>query len=254
MRRQTPRSVTLDAGTEPGVHRISAPASTSTSPSRSTAVAAPAATRRPAPRRDAHRADRRPPRRRTGVRPTCATTRGPGMVVGLDSVGGDFALPTERPRRILFVSGGSGITPVMSMLRTLRAEGFDRRDRLHPLRAQRRGGLLRATSSPRMPGRAGAARLHPRRARATSTAASAPSTWRAAMPDPDAGVRLRAAALWSTPSATHLRRTRTPRASSRPCSTSPAEASGGRVHLRRQRRRASTTTAGRCWSRPRTPA
>jgi stearoyl-CoA 9-desaturase NADPH oxidoreductase len=48
----------------------------------------------------------------------------PGMVVGLDSVGGDFVLPTQRPRRILFVSGGSGITPVMSMLRTLRAEGL----------------------------------------------------------------------------------------------------------------------------------
>ncbi len=47
----------------------------------------------------------------------------PGMVVGLDGVGGDFVLPAERPRRILFVSGGSGITPVMSMLRTLIAEG-----------------------------------------------------------------------------------------------------------------------------------
>jgi ferredoxin-NADP reductase len=50
----------------------------------------------------------------------------PGMVVGLDSVGGDFVLPATRPTRILFVSGGSGITPVMSMLRTLRAEGSDR--------------------------------------------------------------------------------------------------------------------------------
>ena len=48
----------------------------------------------------------------------------PGMVVGLDSVGGDFTLPVARPQRILFVSGGSGITPVMSMLRTLRTEGF----------------------------------------------------------------------------------------------------------------------------------
>lgn len=48
-----------------------------------------------------------------------------GMVVGLDSVGGDFVLPATRPRRILFVSGGSGITPVMSMLRTLQAERFD---------------------------------------------------------------------------------------------------------------------------------
>ncbi|OBK73254.1 ferredoxin reductase [Mycobacterium sp. 1274761.0] len=49
----------------------------------------------------------------------------PGMIVGLDSVGGDFTLPAILPRRILLVSGGSGITPVMSMLRTLRAEGFD---------------------------------------------------------------------------------------------------------------------------------
>lgn len=49
----------------------------------------------------------------------------PGMIVGLDSVGGDFVLPAERPRRILFVSGGSGITPVMSMLRTLVEEGYD---------------------------------------------------------------------------------------------------------------------------------
>ncbi len=50
----------------------------------------------------------------------------PGMVVGLDSVGGDFTLPAVRPRRVLFVSGGSGITPVMSMLRTMRNEGSDR--------------------------------------------------------------------------------------------------------------------------------
>ena len=48
----------------------------------------------------------------------------PGMVLGLDSVGGDIMLPQNRPRKILFVSGGSGITPVMSMLRTLKAEGF----------------------------------------------------------------------------------------------------------------------------------
>jgi stearoyl-CoA 9-desaturase NADPH oxidoreductase len=46
-----------------------------------------------------------------------------GMVVGLAGVGGDFVLPAQRPRRILFVSGGSGITPVMAMLRTLVDEG-----------------------------------------------------------------------------------------------------------------------------------
>lgn len=48
----------------------------------------------------------------------------PGMVVGLDKVGGDFVLPAIRPRRVLLISGGSGITPVMSMLRTLIAERY----------------------------------------------------------------------------------------------------------------------------------
>lgn len=48
----------------------------------------------------------------------------PGMVVGLDKAAGDFVLPAIRPRRILLLSGGSGITPVMSMLRTLNAERY----------------------------------------------------------------------------------------------------------------------------------
>lgn len=49
----------------------------------------------------------------------------PGLVVGLAGAGGDFVLPARRPRRILFISGGSGITPVLAMLRTLVAEGHD---------------------------------------------------------------------------------------------------------------------------------
>jgi ferredoxin-NADP reductase len=52
----------------------------------------------------------------------------PGMVVGLEGVGGDFVLPEPRPKRILFVSGGSGITPVLAMLRTLLDEGHPDRD------------------------------------------------------------------------------------------------------------------------------
>ena len=47
----------------------------------------------------------------------------PGMVVGLSAADGDFVLPAERPDRLLLISGGSGITPVMSMLRTLCDEG-----------------------------------------------------------------------------------------------------------------------------------
>jgi stearoyl-CoA 9-desaturase NADPH oxidoreductase len=43
----------------------------------------------------------------------------PGMVVGLSAADGDFVLPEKRPAHLLLISGGSGITPVMSMLRTL---------------------------------------------------------------------------------------------------------------------------------------
>lgn len=49
---------------------------------------------------------------------------GSGLVVTLSQALGEFVLPGVRPRRILLVCGGSGITPVMSMLRTLDDEGF----------------------------------------------------------------------------------------------------------------------------------
>ncbi len=42
-----------------------------------------------------------------------------GEVVRLSQAEGEFALPDQRPGRVLLISGGSGITPVMSMLRTL---------------------------------------------------------------------------------------------------------------------------------------
>jgi len=42
-----------------------------------------------------------------------------GQVLALSAAAGDFVLPEERPSRIVLISGGSGITPVMSMLRTL---------------------------------------------------------------------------------------------------------------------------------------
>jgi ferredoxin-NADP reductase len=48
----------------------------------------------------------------------------PGMVVGLTQAQGHFALPEPRPERVLLISGGSGITPVIAMLRTLCDEGF----------------------------------------------------------------------------------------------------------------------------------
>ena len=41
----------------------------------------------------------------------------PGTLVHLDQATGDFTLPARRPARALFVTAGSGITPVMGMLR-----------------------------------------------------------------------------------------------------------------------------------------
>lgn len=46
-----------------------------------------------------------------------------GALVTVSQPAGDFVLPHVLPERLLFVSGGSGLTPVMSMLRTLLARG-----------------------------------------------------------------------------------------------------------------------------------
>lgn len=48
-----------------------------------------------------------------------------GMTVTLSAPGGDFVLPNPRPRRLLLIAGGSGITPVMSIVRTLQEEYYD---------------------------------------------------------------------------------------------------------------------------------
>src|SRR5436309_12829056 len=50
----------------------------------------------------------------------------PGAIVGLGGVEGDFKLPEELPDKLLFISAGSGITPIMSMLRSL-----DHRDEMN---------------------------------------------------------------------------------------------------------------------------
>jgi stearoyl-CoA 9-desaturase NADPH oxidoreductase len=46
-----------------------------------------------------------------------------GTVLGLSQPDGGFILPQRRPDRVMLISGGSGITPVLSMLRTLVDEG-----------------------------------------------------------------------------------------------------------------------------------
>ena len=43
----------------------------------------------------------------------------PGSIVSLGGVEGEFVLPDPLPGKLLFISAGSGITPIMSMLRSL---------------------------------------------------------------------------------------------------------------------------------------
>ena len=50
----------------------------------------------------------------------------PGTIVTLSMVEGDFVLPEDPPERLLFISAGSGVTPMMSMLRHL--DHFDQLD------------------------------------------------------------------------------------------------------------------------------
>jgi ferredoxin-NADP reductase len=47
----------------------------------------------------------------------------PGTIVSLGGVEGDFVLPDDLPPKLLFISAGSGITPIMSMLRHLDQSG-----------------------------------------------------------------------------------------------------------------------------------
>jgi stearoyl-CoA 9-desaturase NADPH oxidoreductase len=47
----------------------------------------------------------------------------PGTVVRLAAPKGEFALPDPPPAKILFITAGCGITPVMAMLRTLESRG-----------------------------------------------------------------------------------------------------------------------------------
>jgi ferredoxin-NADP reductase len=47
----------------------------------------------------------------------------PGTIVRLSDVEGTFKLPDPLPEKLLFISAGSGITPIMSMLRDLDRRG-----------------------------------------------------------------------------------------------------------------------------------
>ncbi|MEJ2885000.1 ferredoxin reductase [Actinomycetospora aeridis] len=47
----------------------------------------------------------------------------PGTIVRLAPPSGEFVLPDPPPKKILFLTGGSGVTPIIAMLRTLDRRG-----------------------------------------------------------------------------------------------------------------------------------
>lgn len=60
----------------------------------------------------------------------------PGDLVRLGGVEGTFVLPEPSPSRLLFISAGSGVTPIMSMLRSLdRADEVEDVVHLHSARS-----------------------------------------------------------------------------------------------------------------------
>src|SRR3954469_3865185 len=56
------------------------------------------------------------------VSPHLTTKLQPGTILRLGGVEGDFTLPDPHPEKVLFISAGSGVTPIMSMLRELKQE------------------------------------------------------------------------------------------------------------------------------------
>jgi stearoyl-CoA 9-desaturase NADPH oxidoreductase len=83
----------------------------------------------------------------------------PGDVVRLGGVEGTFVLPEPAPDKLLFISAGSGITPIMSMLRSLH-QGDDVRDVVHIHSARRAGEVIFADRLTEIDAAHGGYRLH----------------------------------------------------------------------------------------------
>jgi stearoyl-CoA 9-desaturase NADPH oxidoreductase len=85
----------------------------------------------------------------------------PGAIVRLGGVEGTFVLPDPLPERLLFISAGSGITPIMSMLRSL--AGDDRlRDVVHVHSAHTADGVIFGSELRELHARHAGYRLHER--------------------------------------------------------------------------------------------
>jgi ferredoxin-NADP reductase/ferredoxin len=83
----------------------------------------------------------------------------PGTVVRLGGVEGTFVLPEPTPERLLFVSAGSGITPIASMLRGLERRR-ELRDIVHVHCSRTRESVIFARELERLRGAHGRYRLH----------------------------------------------------------------------------------------------
>ncbi len=83
----------------------------------------------------------------------------PGAIVRLGGVEGTFVLPDPTPQKLLFISAGSGITPIASMLRGLEHDG-ELRDVVHVHCSRTRDGVIFAEELTRMRAEHGGYRLH----------------------------------------------------------------------------------------------
>jgi ferredoxin-NADP reductase len=83
----------------------------------------------------------------------------PGAIVRLGGVEGTFVLPDPPPERLLFISAGSGITPIIGMLRSLARED-QLRDVVHLHSARTADGVIFGEELRRLDARHGGYRLH----------------------------------------------------------------------------------------------
>ncbi|HEV2974555.1 MAG TPA: 2Fe-2S iron-sulfur cluster-binding protein [Solirubrobacteraceae bacterium] len=85
----------------------------------------------------------------------------PGAIVRLGGVEGTFTLPEPAPERLLFLSAGSGITPIVAMLRSLDAARA-LRDVVHVHCSRTADGVIFASELQRLRRAHGGYRLHMR--------------------------------------------------------------------------------------------
>jgi ferredoxin-NADP reductase len=85
----------------------------------------------------------------------------PGTIVRLGGVEGTFTLPQALPERLLFISAGSGVTPIMSMLRSISTERR-RADVVHVHSARTRDTVIFGAELRALAGAEAGYRLHER--------------------------------------------------------------------------------------------